>query len=275
MLGGANFLANRYNKSYDATANKQFTLSDQTIKIVKNLKQDVTHYVLGSAHRFQAAQDLLDRYKNLSPKIDVEYVDPIKNRRRRSAAGVKTRATIFVKVGEQARRSQELDRRRSHRRDGPRAEGRRAHGLLRRRARRASLDDTGSRRLLGSQGPDRKNNYKTKRINLLREAGSPGGLHHGGGRRARRSDYIQPEVDAIKNYVEDGGRALFMLDPPLKFAASRDRRQQRAGSLLDELGRDAGEGPGARYKRRRPAVRAGSGISAGDAVTNRSPSSAT
>ena len=29
-------------------------------------------------------------------------------------------------------------------------------------------------------------------------------------------DYIQPAVDAIKKYVEDGGRALFMLDPPLK-----------------------------------------------------------
>ena len=33
-----------------------------------------------------------------------------------------------------------------------------------------------------------------------------------------KRDYIQPEVDALKNYVEDGGNALFMLDPPLKFA---------------------------------------------------------
>ena len=33
-----------------------------------------------------------------------------------------------------------------------------------------------------------------------------------------KRDYIQPEVDAIKNYVENGGRALIMLDPPLKFA---------------------------------------------------------
>ncbi len=30
------------------------------------------------------------------------------------------------------------------------------------------------------------------------------------------SDYVQPEVDAIKKYVEGGGRALFMLQPPLK-----------------------------------------------------------
>jgi ABC-type uncharacterized transport system involved in gliding motility auxiliary subunit len=29
-------------------------------------------------------------------------------------------------------------------------------------------------------------------------------------------DYVQPAVDAIKKYVEGGGRALIMLDPPLK-----------------------------------------------------------
>jgi ABC-type uncharacterized transport system involved in gliding motility auxiliary subunit len=29
-------------------------------------------------------------------------------------------------------------------------------------------------------------------------------------------NYVQPEVDAIKKYVEDGGRAFFMLDAPLQ-----------------------------------------------------------
>ena len=41
VLGAINFLANRYNKSYDSTANKSFSLSDQTEKVVKNLTQDV------------------------------------------------------------------------------------------------------------------------------------------------------------------------------------------------------------------------------------------
>ena len=36
----ANVLANRYDKTYDATANKRYSLSDQTAKIVKGLKQD-------------------------------------------------------------------------------------------------------------------------------------------------------------------------------------------------------------------------------------------
>ena len=50
-----NFLANRYNKSYDTTANKQFTLSDQTAKIAKDLKQNVTISYWDQPSRFQPA----------------------------------------------------------------------------------------------------------------------------------------------------------------------------------------------------------------------------
>ncbi len=50
VVGVLNFLANRYNQTYDTTSSKQFTLSDQTIKIAKNLKQDVSISYWGSAH---------------------------------------------------------------------------------------------------------------------------------------------------------------------------------------------------------------------------------
>ena len=89
ILGGLNFLANRYNKSYDTTSNKKFTLSDQTEKIAKNLKQDVTITYWDQPTGFTDAHDLLDRYKNLSPKIDVRYKDADKKRTQAIAAGVK------------------------------------------------------------------------------------------------------------------------------------------------------------------------------------------
>jgi len=75
----ANFLADRYNKSYDATSNKRYSLSDQTAKIVKGLKQDATITYFDQGTRFDHAKDLLGEYKNLSPKIRVDYVDPDKN----------------------------------------------------------------------------------------------------------------------------------------------------------------------------------------------------
>src|SRR5579863_7923520 len=70
-----NFLANRYNKSFDATANKRYSLSEQTAKIVKGLKQDATITYYDQSTRFQTAKDQLDQYANLSPKVKVDYVD--------------------------------------------------------------------------------------------------------------------------------------------------------------------------------------------------------
>ncbi|MGB7469506.1 MAG: hypothetical protein WBW58_09040, partial [Candidatus Acidiferrum sp.] len=69
----ANILANRYDKSYDATSNKRYSLSPQTIKIVKGLKQDATITYFDQATRFQPAKDKLSLYADLSPKVHVEY----------------------------------------------------------------------------------------------------------------------------------------------------------------------------------------------------------
>jgi len=66
ILGAVNFLANRYDKSYDSTKNKQYSLSDQTIKIVKDLKNNVRMVYFGDTGSFPNARDLLDRYSSLS-----------------------------------------------------------------------------------------------------------------------------------------------------------------------------------------------------------------
>src|SRR4051794_38924059 len=77
-IGLANWLAQRYNKSVDTTANKRFSLSDQTAKVVKGLKQPVTITYWDKTSEFQRARDLLDRYDNLSTNLNVSYVDPDK-----------------------------------------------------------------------------------------------------------------------------------------------------------------------------------------------------
>ena len=77
VLAAVNFLANRYDKSWDSTANKQFSLADQTLKVVKGLKRDVHIVYFDDTSRFPQARDLLDRYSALSPKLHVDYVDPV------------------------------------------------------------------------------------------------------------------------------------------------------------------------------------------------------
>ncbi len=77
------------------------------------------------------------------------------------------------------------------------------------------LDDTerdGFSHLKDALGKD---NYQTKTISLLEKAEIPADctvVVVAG----PKSDYLQPSVDTLKKYVEGGGRALFMLDPPLK-----------------------------------------------------------
>jgi ABC-type uncharacterized transport system involved in gliding motility auxiliary subunit len=62
IVSVANILANRYNKSFDATANKRYSLSDQTAKIVKGVSQPISITYFDKTSGFQGAKDLLDRY---------------------------------------------------------------------------------------------------------------------------------------------------------------------------------------------------------------------
>src|SRR6266699_2450689 len=78
ILGATNWLANGHNKSFDSTSSKKFSLSDQTVKVVKGLAKDVTITDYDKTSSFTTSRDLLDRYGNLSSKLHVVYVDPDK-----------------------------------------------------------------------------------------------------------------------------------------------------------------------------------------------------
>jgi ABC-type uncharacterized transport system involved in gliding motility auxiliary subunit len=236
LLGGLNFLANRYNKSYDATANKKFTLSDQTDKIAKNLKQDVTITYWGQPSGFTEAKDLLDRYQNLSPKITVRYEDVEKNRTQALAAGVKNPIpNIFVQVGNKKGEAKGLTEE-----DITGA----IVGVLKGGDRTVcftigsgehSLDDTSKDGYSTAKTQTEKSNYKTKEIKLLPDPAIPAdctivvvaGPKH---------DYLAPEVASLKMYVENGGRVLFLLDPPFKFAADEVDDNDALMNVLSEWG---------------------------------------
>src|ERR1700722_16238007 len=99
VLAAVNFLANRYDKSYDSTSNKQFTLSDQTLKVVRGLKRDLTITDFAETSRFYADRDLLDRYSNLSTKVHVVYIDPVKKPQQAKAAGFRRDVSLLVDSG--------------------------------------------------------------------------------------------------------------------------------------------------------------------------------
>ncbi|HKZ77151.1 MAG TPA: GldG family protein [Pyrinomonadaceae bacterium] len=252
-----NVLANRYNKSYDGTANKRYSLSDQTRKIVRELSQDATITYFDQSTRYGQAKDLLDQYANLSARIHVEYVDPDKNPEVARAAGIKNYGTAVVAIGARKEEAKSLTEEGitgafiRNLKDKSRivcfVTGSGEHQI-------ENSDRNGYSRLKELLGKDE---YEAKSINLLQKAEVPGDctvVVVGG----PTSDYQQPEVDAIKKFVEDGGRALLMLDAPLKMGTSviadnepLAKQLQNWGVILNEdlilelnpIGQLAGLGP--------------------------------
>jgi ABC-type uncharacterized transport system involved in gliding motility auxiliary subunit len=231
----ANILADRYNKSFDATSNKRYSLSNQTAKIVKGLKQDATITYFDQSARFRDGKDLLDQYANLSPKVRVEYVDPDKNPQFAREAGIRSLGTAVVQVGAKKEEAKSMTEEgitgafirdlKSNTRTVCFVTGSGEH----------QGDDHDREGLSGFKDLLAKDNYESRTINLLQKADVPSDcttLVVAGPTR----NYEQPEVDAIKKYVEDGGRALLMLDPPLKLGRSEIADNDTLTSLLQSWG---------------------------------------
>jgi ABC-type uncharacterized transport system involved in gliding motility auxiliary subunit len=211
----ANVLADRYHKSYDSTANKRFSLSEQTAKIIKGLKQDAVITYFNRSTRFREGKDLLDQYANLSPKVRVKYVDPDKDPELAREYGIREFGTAVVQIGPKREEAK-----------GMTEEG--ITGAFIRNLKSGArtvcftsgsgehrLDDSNREGFSHFKDLLAKDNYETKSVDLLSKAEVPADcttLIVGGPSK----NYEQPEVDAIKKYVENGGRTFFMLDPPLK-----------------------------------------------------------
>jgi len=211
----ANVLANRYDKTYDTTANKRYSLSEQTAKIIKGLKQNAKITYFDQGTRFERAKDELQMYANLSPKVHVEYVDADKKPELAREAGIKSYGTTVVQIGdkkEEAKSTSEEDVTGAFIRATKNSARKLCYVTGSGEHQPDETDKSGYSRLRDMLT---KEEYDSRPISLLQKAEVPADctvLVVAG----PTSDYQQPAVDAIKKYVEDGGRALFMLDPPLK-----------------------------------------------------------
>jgi ABC-type uncharacterized transport system involved in gliding motility auxiliary subunit len=235
ILVVVNMLADRYNKSFDTTSNKRYSLSEQTQKIVKGLKQNATITYFNQSTRFAEGKDLLDEYANLSPKVHVAYVDPDKSPELARAAGIRNFGTAVIQVGAKKEVAKDMTE-----------EGitgafiRDLKGTTRTvcfvtGSGEHQIDNTERDGLSHFKDLLARDEYQAKSIDLLQNAAVPAdcttvviaGPTH---------DYQQQEVDAIKNYVEGGGRAFFMLDPPIQFGSSAIATNDSLASLLASWG---------------------------------------
>jgi ABC-type uncharacterized transport system involved in gliding motility auxiliary subunit len=208
------YIADRHNASWDWTKTKRHTLSPQTLKIVRSINKEVNvvaFYDLNT-QEFVQVRDLLKRYEAANPKIKVRVVDPIREpalARQYEVTG--TGVTVFEADGRKERVSfggekeftgallkvtkdkkptiYFLQGHGEHPYDGFGDEG---YGMLK----------SGLERL----------NYQVKALKLLTEKTVPKDcdvLVIAGAQQ----DLLPQEKQAIKAYLDKGGRLLLMLEP--------------------------------------------------------------
>jgi ABC-type uncharacterized transport system involved in gliding motility auxiliary subunit len=229
-----NWLTNRYNKTIDTTSNKRFTLSQETQKMAQNLKSDATISYIDKSSGFETARGMLDRYKNLSPKIHIQYIDYQKQPTVARSYGLRFPGTAYVETNgrrEEAKSLTEEGLTGAFVKDlkGVRkvcfVSGSREH----------ALDGTDGNGLSQFKTLLERDNYQAQPVTLLDKTEVPKDcnvLVIAG----PQSDYTPNEVTAVKNYVTGGGRVMFLLDPPLNFARDRVSENTPLTDLLETWG---------------------------------------
>jgi ABC-type uncharacterized transport system involved in gliding motility auxiliary subunit len=102
ILGLVNVLGSRYTTKVDLTANRQFTLSEQSIRVVQALPQPVkvTGWLTSTDSRKQDFQTLLNDYSSRSGgKLTYEFIDPEARAADARAAGITAIGTIVYDMG--------------------------------------------------------------------------------------------------------------------------------------------------------------------------------
>lgn len=214
ILTIVNFLAARHSIRWDFSENQNFSLAPQTYRVIRNLPRDVkiTVFTREKDPGYQPYKERLDSYRQASPKITVEFVDPERQPKMALSFGINRSDTAIFESGAQTVRvtnpsEAELTGAliRVSKDDKKRILFLEGHGEIAIENR----ERTGlslAKELLTKQG------YEVGAISLLTQSAVPDNtsiLAVAGPRKPMARE----ELDRIHAYVEKGGHLLLMVDP--------------------------------------------------------------
>jgi ABC-type uncharacterized transport system involved in gliding motility auxiliary subunit len=214
-----NYLAVRQNKRWDLTSNQFYSLSDQTVKILQTLDAPVKLTVYDRETEFDRFRDRLDEYAYQSRNITVEYVDVDREPDRARAAQVQNYGTIVIEYKDKVERLTNNDEQaitnaiiKAMTGEARKVYFTQGHG----EKDTASQERAGYGAVVGALTRD---NYAVEPLVLAQRPDVPEdatAVIVAG----PRTDFLQPELDALKRYVARGGKVMFLLDPPDDFATN-------------------------------------------------------
>jgi ABC-type uncharacterized transport system involved in gliding motility auxiliary subunit len=237
ILVAVNYLSTRRNTRWDLTANKQYSLSEQTEKLAQGLKGPVKFTVFDQPESFDRFRPRLESYKYISSQVQVEYVDAIKNPMLATAQKVDTIPTVIIEyMGRTERVSTDSEQ------DLTNA----LIKLLNPTMRKVYFlsghgeKDPGSNERTGYSGISdalKRDNYQFDKLVLAQTNEIPADatmLVVAG----PSTDLLEQEVPILEEYLsKKAGKLLVMLDPPENF--KQPSPMPRLTGLLKEWGIDA------------------------------------
>ena len=212
ILAAINYLAERHNKRWDLTAASQYSLSDQTKKVLQGLTKPVRATVFARTEDFDRFRSRLEEYQYVTKQLQVEYVDPEK------------RPSLAERLKENALGTVVLEYDGRVQRVTSDAEQDLTNGLIKvvqgKQPKVYFITGHGERDLGGSDGAGyagiaeqlRSDNFLTEPLVLLQQdiPADTAVLVDAG----PKSDLLEPEIGKLKAYLAKGGKVMILIDPP-------------------------------------------------------------
>lgn len=208
----ANVTVNHYgDRRWDLTTNKKFSLSPETIKVLKGLDHNVDVYAFNDARGMQSDRDLMENYTNVTRRVTAHFVDPNREPALAKQFGIRNLGTVVVAEGTRHFEAQSAD------------EQGITNALIRLTKGVNKVCFIGGHGERDTESTDREGydrfkkaltdqNYTVDSLTLLAAkneipTGCTLAIIAG-----PQHDYESPEIDALRKYVTNGGRILVMLD---------------------------------------------------------------
>jgi ABC-type uncharacterized transport system involved in gliding motility auxiliary subunit len=216
ILGFVNYFVARHTKRFDLTKDRRYSLSDQTRKVLAGLKDEIKITYFQRQRDMARGEDRLKEYQALSPKLKVEFVDPVRSPAKAQAYDVRPPWPVLVieKGDRRERISNDSEQDLTNALIKVTRKGKKTVCLEEGEGERAG-DDSGERGFSGVKSSLSKGLYDVKDVFLLREKQVPAectALVIAGPEK----DLLPATTSAIREYVKKGGKVLIMLEPELK-----------------------------------------------------------
>jgi ABC-type uncharacterized transport system involved in gliding motility auxiliary subunit len=213
ILFAINYIGAKQKKRWDLTANKQFSLSDQTRNVLNKLDAPLQIIAFAQETETQRFEDRLKEYQAASKQITTEFVDPDKKPALARQHQVTAYNTIVFNYKGRTERvtsdgEQDITNAIIKVVSGrqPKIYFTQGHG---------EHDTTSSERdgYNGVSSALGKENYTVDKL-VLAQAGSVPDDASVVVVAGPRTDFFPPEIDAIKKYLAKGGKLMLEVDPP-------------------------------------------------------------